>query len=220
MPEFHESPSRPQLRSPGIGSRIRSDLGDNPTRLDLRFDDVCLVGEEASRRGRLQYDHDISRAGLRDRVPIGVAEECAMTNAAVRVGAVAAGPSGTTIWEGIRAYFAEAGVPIEPVLFSSYEEQTEALFNRTIDIAWNGPVAYVRCAARSADCRVLAMRDVDVDFTTVMIARRDSGIGALDDLRGKRLALGDGGSRWGAILPLYYLRQAGLDSARDVVLRS
>src|SRR5262249_50677490 len=92
----------------GIGSRIRSDVGNSPTWLDLRFDDVCLVGEEASRRGRLQYDHDISRAGLRDRVPIGVAEECAMTNAAVRVGAVAAGPSGTTIWEGMRAYFAEA----------------------------------------------------------------------------------------------------------------
>ena len=65
-----------------------------------------------------------------------------MTNAAVRVGAVAAGPSGTAIWEGMRAYFAEAGVPIVPVLFSSYEEQTDALFNRTIDIAWNGPVAY------------------------------------------------------------------------------
>ena len=143
-----------------------------------------------------------------------------MTNAAVRVGAVAAGPSGTAIWEGMRAYFAEAGVPIVPVLFSSYEEQTDALFNRTIDIAWNGPVAYVRCAARSADCRVLAMRDVDVDFTTVMIARRDSGIGGLDDLRGKRLALGDGGSRRGAILPLYYLRQARLDIDRDVVLRS
>src|SRR5712692_8620727 len=151
----------------------------------------------------------MARTGLRDRVPIGVAEESAMTNAAVRVGAVAAGPSGATIWEGMRAYFAEAGVPIMPVLFSSYEEQTEALFNRTIDIAWNGPVAYVRCAARSADCRVLAMRDVDVDFTTVMIARRDTGIGGLADLRGKRLALGDGGSRRGAILPLYTFARPG-----------
>src|SRR5207245_9607222 len=112
-----------------------ADLGDSPTRLALQFGDVRLVGEEASRRGRLRYDHDISRAGLRDRVPIGVAEECAMTNAAVRVGAVAAGPSGTAIWEGMRAYFAEAGVPIVPGLFSSYEEQTDAVFNRTIDVA-------------------------------------------------------------------------------------
>jgi len=120
----------------------------------------------------------------------------------------------------MRAYFEEAGVPITPVLFASYDEQIEALFNRTIDIAWNGPVAYVRCAARSPDCQVLAMRDVDVDCTTVLIARADAGISRLGDLRGKRLALGDGGSRKGAILPLYYLRQAGLDTARDLTLRS
>ena len=143
-----------------------------------------------------------------------------MTSAGVRVGAVAAGPSVATIWDGMRAYFEEAGIPIVPVLFSSYDEQTEALFNRVIDIAWNGPVAYVRCAARSADCRVLAMRDVDVDCTTALIARRDSGIAGLSDLRGKRLALGDGGSRTGALLPLHYLRQAGLDTDRDLTLRS
>src|SRR5712664_2487370 len=148
------------------------------------------------------------------------AEGKVMTNTVVRVGAVAAGPSVATIWEGMRAYFEDAGVPIVPVLFSSYEEQTEALFARAIDIAWNGPVAYVRCATRSPDCQVLAMRDVDVDCTTVMIARCDSRIGGLADLRGKRLALGDGGSRRAAILPLYYLRQAGLDVDRDLTLRS
>jgi len=168
----------------------------------------------------LRYDHDVAKKTCRDRLAIGEAEESAMTSAVVRVGAVAAGPNVATIWEGMRAYFEDAGVPIVPVLFSSYEEQTEALFNHAIDIAWNGPVAYVRCAARAADCRVLAMRDVDVDCTTVMIARRDSGIGGLADLRGKRLALGDGGSRRGAILPLYYLRQAGLDVGRDLALRS
>jgi ABC-type phosphate/phosphonate transport system substrate-binding protein len=89
-----------------------------------------------------------------------------MMTGAVRVGAVAAGPSVETIWEGMRAYFEDAGVPIVPVLFASYDEQTKALFNGAIDIAWNGPVAYVRCAARSSDCRVLAMRDVDVNCTT------------------------------------------------------
>jgi len=142
-----------------------------------------------------------------------------MMTTAVRVGAVA-GPNVAAIWEGMRAYFEEAGVPIAPVLFATYEEQTEALFDGAIDIAWNGPVAYVRCATRAADCRVLAMRDVDVECTTVLIARSSSGVTDLADLRGKRLALGDGGARRGAILPLYYLRQAGLDSERDLVLLS
>ena len=40
---------------------------------------------------------------------------------------MAAGPSVAVIWEGMRAYFEEAGVPIAPVLFSSYEEQIDAL---------------------------------------------------------------------------------------------
>src|SRR5262249_59009436 len=152
--------ARPQLRSSGrsresdgnfLGSwesdRIRSDLGHSPTRLDLQFDDVSSVGEEASWRERLRYDLDISRAGLRDRVPIGEAEERAMTKAAVRVGAVAAGPSGRTIWGGVRAYFAEAGVAIVPGLFSSYEGQTAALFQRALDTGWDGAGACVRWPA-------------------------------------------------------------------------
>ena len=142
-----------------------------------------------------------------------------MVTTPVRVGAVA-GANVAAIWEGMRVYFEEAGVPIVPVLFAAYDEQTDALFERAIDIAWNGPVAYVRCASRSPDCQVLAMRDVDVDCTTVMIARADTGIAGLADLRGKRLALGDGGSRRGAILPLHYLRQAGLDTEGDLTLRS
>jgi hypothetical protein len=42
-----------------------------------------------------------------------------MASAGVKVGAVAAGASVAAIWEGMRAYFEEAGVPIVPVLFSS-----------------------------------------------------------------------------------------------------
>jgi ABC-type phosphate/phosphonate transport system substrate-binding protein len=144
-----------------------------------------------------------------------------MSEKALRVGAVSAGGHASAvreIWEGMRAYFAEAGAPILPVYYATYDEQVDALFNGAIDIAWNGPVAYVRCAQRQGDVRVLAMRDVDVAFTTNLIARRDSGISSIADLRGRRLALGDGGSRQGAILPLYYLRQAGLDPDRDLTV--
>ena len=40
----------------------------------------------------------------------------------------------------------------------------------------------------------------------------------LNDLRGKRLALGSADSAQAAILPLYYLRQGGLDPDRDLTL--
>lgn len=137
----------------------------------------------------------------------------------VRVGAVAYDPKVVTIWEGLREYFREARVPTDYLLFSHYEAQVEALFNRQIDIAWNTNVAYVRCEQRAGGrCQVLAMRNTDRGFTTRLLARADSGISSLQDLRGKRLALGSADSAQAAILPLYYLRRAGLDPTRDLTL--
>src|SRR5437867_1867093 len=95
----------------------------------------------------------------------------------VIVGAVAYDPKVVKIWEGIRDYFREAGVPTDYVLFSNYEAQVEALFRKQIDIAWNTNVAYVRCQQRAEGaCRILGMRNTDQDFTSRLIVRTDSGI--------------------------------------------
>ena len=59
------------------------------------------------------------------------------------IGAVAYDPKVVPIWESMRAYFREAGVPIDYVLFSNYEAQVDALFAGSIDLAWNTNVAYV-----------------------------------------------------------------------------
>ena len=142
-----------------------------------------------------------------------------MTVDSIRVGAVAYDPKVVTIWEGMRDYFRDAGVPTDYVLFSNYEAQVAALLAGQIDIAWNTNVAYVRAEQRAGgQCQVLAMRNTDRDFTTRLIARTDSGVSALSDLRGKRLALGSADSAQAAILPLYYLREAGLDPERDLTL--
>jgi ABC-type phosphate/phosphonate transport system substrate-binding protein len=58
------------------------------------------------------------------------------------------------------------------------------------------------------------MRDSDVSFTTVFIARADSPIHSLSDLKGKRFALGSRDSSHAAILPVHFLREAGLDSEK------
>ncbi len=142
-----------------------------------------------------------------------------MAEGAVRVGAVAYDPRVVTIWEGMREYFRGAGVPTDYVLFSNYEAQVEALFARTIDVAWNTNVAYVRSEQRAAGrCLVLAMRNSDLDFTSRLIARVDSGVQSVEDLRGKRLALGSADSAQAAIVPLHYLRAAGLDPEHDLTL--
>lgn len=137
----------------------------------------------------------------------------------VVVGAVAYDPRVVPIWEGMRDYYREAGLPIDAVLYSNYDRQVQALLAGHIDIAWNTNLAWVKAhRATGGTCRALAMRDVDVRFTTVIVARADSGIASLADLRGKRLALGSADSAQAAILPRHYLRQAGVDPERDCAL--
>lgn len=137
------------------------------------------------------------------------------------IGAVAYDPRVVPIWEGMRDYFREAGVPIDYVLFSNYDRQVEALLSRQIDIGWNTNLAWLKVRRRTGDaCRALAMRDVDADFKSIFVARADSGIQSLADIRGKRLALGSADSGQAAILPLEFLREAGVDAeAECTVLR-
>src|ERR1700730_11930838 len=94
----------------------------------------------------------------------------------VVIGAVAYDPRVVPIWEGMRDYFREAGVPIDYVLYSSYDSQVRGLLARHIDIAWNTNLAWVKVHIRTnGACRALAMRDVDARFTSVFVARADSG---------------------------------------------
>jgi ABC-type phosphate/phosphonate transport system substrate-binding protein len=136
------------------------------------------------------------------------------------VGAVAYDPRVVPIWEGMRDYFRGAGPPIDYVLFSNYDRQVQALLDRHIDVAWNTNLAWVKVHRRTGGaCRSLGMRDADADFTTVVVARADSGVRALADLRGKRLALGSADSAQAAILPVHYLHQAGVEAERDCRVR-
>jgi ABC-type phosphate/phosphonate transport system substrate-binding protein len=139
----------------------------------------------------------------------------------IRVGAVAYDKRVVPIWEGMRDYFRETGPAIDYVLYSNYDRQVQALLARQIEIAWNTNLAWVKVhRATGGACRALAMRDVDARFTTVFVARADRGVGALADVRGKRLALGSADSGQAAILPRHYLQEAGVEPDRDcTVLR-
>src|ERR1043166_834336 len=109
----------------------------------------------------------------------------------IRVGAVAYDPKVVTIWESIRDFFRTRGVANDFILFSNYDAQVDALLDGWIDIAWNTNLAYVKVYRRTqGKCGVLAMRDVDVGFTSKIIAGAQTGIQRIQDLKGKRLALG------------------------------
>ena len=141
------------------------------------------------------------------------------------VGSVAYTPNVVTIWEGIRDYFAGSPAEMDFVLFSNYGRQVDALRAGTIDVAWNTNLAWVRTVSQTdGACRALAMRDTDTVFQTMFVARAGSGLGGsssdgLSQLKGRRLALGSRDSAQAAILPVYFLGQAGLGSDDVELLR-
>src|SRR5512146_512886 len=137
----------------------------------------------------------------------------------LKIGAVAYAPKVVTIWEGMKEYLGDRGLRTEYVLYSSYPALVEALVAGIIDIAWNTPLAYLQTKERlGGQCLVLGMRDSDLSFTTVFIARADSPIHSLSDLKGKRFALASRDSSHAAILPVHFLRESGLDPEKDLKL--
>ena len=142
---------------------------------------------------------------------------------AIWVGAVAYDPKVVTIWEGMRRYFhEEAHLPIDVVLFQSYDAQVAALLAAPsdrlplIDIAWNTNLAYLQADEWSGHrCQPLAMRDTDLGWTTRIVAVSGGPLAVLADLRNRTLALGSRDSGHAAILPVHFLEQQDLIEGRD-----
>lgn len=142
-----------------------------------------------------------------------------MSDATILLGAVAHDPKVLTFWEAMREHLKQSGVGIDFALYSSYERQVEALLGGHIDLAWNGPLAHVRVKRRAEGRLVLiAMRDTDRDFQTKILVRRDAGIGALSELHDKTLAVGSKDSAQARILPLFFLKRAGVDLSKVTLL--
>src|SRR6266851_3081228 len=139
------------------------------------------------------------------------------------VGAVAYDPKVVSIWEGMRRYFhEEARLPVEVVLFQSYEAQVAALLALPgeplprIDIGWNTNLAYIQADAWSDHrCRPIAMRDTDVGWTTKIEAVSGGPVATLADLKNRTLALGSRDSGHAAILPVHFLEREGFVEERD-----
>ena len=136
------------------------------------------------------------------------------------VGAVLYDPKVSVIWEIIRDFFESQAQPIDVAFYGTYEAQVTALLDRTIDIAWNSPLAWLDAQRRSANtCRAIAMRDTDCDRISYIIARRDGPVRTLSDLRGKTLATGAIDSPQATLIPLGRLRRDGLVPGVDVTVQ-
>lgn len=127
------------------------------------------------------------------------------------VGAVAYHPRVVTIWESFRVYFRDRGVPTDYVLYSNYERLVQAVLEGSVQVGWNTNTAFVALERElGGEAQILGMRDIDADFATVIVTRRNRAFTDAAGLAGRRLALGSRDSGHAAILPLHYLEEQGL----------
>src|SRR5262249_52152824 len=99
---------------------------------------------------------------------------------AILLGMVAYDAKVLALWEGMRDHFRAQGVALDFAMYSGYERLVEALVGGHLDVAYDDPLAHVRVKRRTEGRSVtLAMRDIDRDFTTKILVRRDAGIRSL-----------------------------------------
>lgn len=121
----------------------------------------------------------------------------------------------------IKEHFQRRGLDLNWVLYSNWDALVDAFVNKEIDLAWNGPLAYVKIKRRLSDpCQVVAMRDVDVNLVTHFITQPKSEILTVEDLKGKRFALARRSSVEAGLLAYHYLKQVGIDPSQDLEICS
>jgi phosphonate transport system substrate-binding protein len=77
----------------------------------------------------------------------------------------------------ITKHFQKQGIALDWGLYSSWDALVDAFVKGEVDLAWNGPLAYIkikRCLDQP--CQVAAMRDVDVNLVTHFITQPHSDI--------------------------------------------
>jgi len=108
------------------------------------------------------------------------------------------------------------GMPVRVTVASDYAAVIEALRNRTADLAFVHPGGYV-LASREAKAMIIARNlwHGKSSFTSRIYVRKNSGLSALEDLRGKTIAFIDPASSSGYIYPMVLLIERGLVKNRD-----
>jgi ABC-type phosphate/phosphonate transport system substrate-binding protein len=130
---------------------------------------------------------------------------------ALKIGAVAYSPDSVTVFRAMRLYFARNKMPVEFILYSTYDGLNVALAKGQVDVAWNSPLGHARFHLKAGASQTLVMRDVDVNYRVKLIVRKDAGIASLDGLAGKAMIFGSCDAADATVLPVYFLKKAGVN---------
>lgn len=110
----------------------------------------------------------------------------------------------------------KTGTKVEYTPVTDYAAAVEALVGGKVDMVWYGGFTFVQARDRSKNQVIpLVQRVEDEKFRSVFIARADSGIAKLEDLKGKTVTFGSPSSTSGHLMPRYFLMQNKIDPDRD-----
>lgn len=99
---------------------------------------------------------------------------------------------------------------------TDYPAAVETLVNRKVDLVWFGGFTFVQAQIRSGGKVIpIAQREEDTRFQSVFIARTESGIRSLADMKGRQVSFGSPSSTSGHLMPRSFLLQAGIDPDKD-----
>jgi phosphonate transport system substrate-binding protein len=110
----------------------------------------------------------------------------------------------------------QLGMKVEFTPVNDYPAAVEALVNKKVDLVWFGGFTHVQANLRSGGKIVpLAQREEDTKFQSVFIAKTDSGIKSLADMKGKQISFGSQSSTSGHLMPRSFLLQANINPEKD-----
>jgi len=96
----------------------------------------------------------------------------------------------------------------------SYKDLVDAFVEGKVDIAYFGGYSFLAASGRTPTAP-LVMRRLDGKFSSYFITRPGSKATSLEGLKGMRFAFGAEDSTSGYLMPLYYLKEMGIDPDKD-----
>jgi phosphonate transport system substrate-binding protein len=110
----------------------------------------------------------------------------------------------------------QLGMKVQFTPVTDYPAAVESLVNKKVDLVWFGGFTFVQANIRSGGKVVpLAQREEDTSFQSVFIAKTNSGIKSLADMKGKQVSFGSQSSTSGHLMPRSFLLQAHIEPEKD-----
>ncbi|MBI1998152.1 MAG: putative selenate ABC transporter substrate-binding protein [Deltaproteobacteria bacterium] len=109
----------------------------------------------------------------------------------------------------------EIGIRVKFTPVVDYAATVEGLAANRLEMVWYGGLTSVQAARQAKGARRIIMRKEDAEFKSHFITRKETGIKALKDLKGKTFAFGSVSSTSGHLMPRYFLLKGGINPEKD-----